>query len=97
MNLATIRNEADNAAVAKLASQSPSYYGVHIGFNDKAREGSFVWVNGENSNSFTNWNSGEPNNGWHVEHCTHMYKDNGVWNDIPCGTTFEIPYVCSRG
>lgn len=34
--------------------------------------------------SFTNWQSGEPNNSGGRESCVHMRSDNGNWNDAHC-------------
>ena len=56
-----------------------------IGYSDEITEGDFRWVNGENC-SYTNWNSGEPNNTHtsntydHADH-TILKRDNGKWYD----------------
>ncbi|XP_072255821.1 uncharacterized protein [Pyxicephalus adspersus] len=49
------------------------------------------WVDGT-APTFTNWNSGEPNNFGHREHCTEMIT--GGWNDLDC--TSNIDYICER-
>ena len=42
--------------------------------------------------SYTNWNSGEPNDAG-GEDCTHMnYSTSGGWNDYPCSR--GQPFVC---
>ena len=64
-----------------------------IGLNDISSEGSFVWEDGS-SVSFTNWHSGEPNNGGGGEDCTQLnrYHPTQTWNDEPCGQ--GLPFVC---
>jgi len=59
---------------------------VWIGFNDLASEGSFEWSD-ETASSFTNWNSGEPNNVG-GEDCGFL-KSNGGWNDANCENIYR--------
>ncbi|XP_064088323.1 integumentary mucin C.1-like [Macrobrachium nipponense] len=57
-----------------------------IGYNDRAKEGTFVWSSGENS-SYKAFASGEPNNGgiFSSEDCVEMRKKEGyLWNDEGC-------------
>ena len=56
-NLVTIDSSAENTAIGAYFTSSSGW----IGFNDIASEGTFVWVSGD-AVSYTNWNSGEPNN-----------------------------------
>ncbi len=42
---------------------------------------SWQWITGEPF-SYTNWNDGEPNNAWGIEHYIGMYRDSGRWNDF---------------
>uniref|UniRef100_A0A8C4RQ57 Mannose-binding protein A-like n=1 Tax=Erpetoichthys calabaricus TaxID=27687 RepID=A0A8C4RQ57_ERPCA len=66
-------NAEENAALMKLVKPSEAAY---LGLNDRLTEGRFEDVSG-NRVTFTNWNSGEPNN----------YKGNedyGTWNDLWC-------------
>ncbi|XP_075715629.1 C-type lectin domain family 4 member G-like [Rhinoderma darwinii] len=51
----------------------------------------WVWVDGTIP-VYTNWNSGEPNNIGHREHCTEMIT--GGWNDLDCSKT--IDYICRK-
>ena len=82
-----------------------SGYSAWHGLTDKDREGQFVTVNGEPV-VYTNWRSGEPNNGGGDEHFARILKDNGQWTDrdahfraeyfveIPCPTIErEVPLV----
>jgi hypothetical protein len=48
--------------------------------------------------TFTNWNTGRPDDGNdntenHGEQCAHIER-NGFWDDAPCGDTH--PFLCSR-
>ena len=52
-----------------------------IGFNDVAVEGDWQWSDGTPV-TFTNWNSGEPNNSSGIEHYAEMLGSSGAWNDI---------------
>ncbi len=85
-HLATINDAAENAWVLNtfgpLVSRS-----LWIGFNDVAVEGTFEWTSGE-AVTYTNWNTGEPNNGGSVvgnEDYTAILGMSspypGYWND----------------
>ncbi len=52
-----------------------------IGYTDEANEGDFEWVNGEDD-TYTNWNSGEPNDYGNGEDYTEILKSHGRWNDL---------------
>lgn len=52
-----------------------------IGLTDLAKEGTFVWVNGQPV-TYTNWNGGEPNDGLGGEDFGHLINgSSGLWND----------------
>jgi hypothetical protein len=59
-----------------------------IGLHEVGEEGNFVWASGEPV-SYTNWCTGEPNNGngGAEESCVHMIRNGlggaGLWNDLP--------------
>ena len=60
--------------------------------SDRETESSFLWIDGYNG-TFSNWKSGEPNNGGNGEDCVHFYgKANFDWNDAPCN--FSFGYIC---
>lgn len=81
-HLVTIKNEAENDAVADLASGALR---VWIGLDDKGTEGSFLWTTGEPLD-YENWAFSEPNNGWPLgnQDCALMTPGNGKWRDDDC-------------
>ena len=75
--------------IMKSRNITSAWIGVH-----KDVSGKFITVSGVEV-SFTNWYSGEPNNGGNVEECVELMhialwrNDNhnvvaGQWNDAPC-------------
>ena len=66
--------------------------GIHVGSNDLAEEGVFIWSNGE---PVTNgWIEGEPNNILDDEDCVSL--KNGVgFNDISCNFDY-IGFICEQ-
>lgn len=75
-HLVTISNAAENAFVSAMSNQF-----IWIGLTDRSSEGTFGWVTSEPV-SYSNWNSGEPNNylgneDWAVIN----WGPNGTWND----------------
>ncbi|QSS96885.1 lectin-like protein [Psychroflexus sp. ALD_RP9] len=75
----SISSAAENNFIANYLSENGQSNAL-IGINDLLSEGTFIWENGENV-SYTNWNSGEPNNSGGNEDVTEIYN-NGGWNDI---------------
>ena len=63
-----------------------------IGYNDIASESNFVWLYG--SSSYTNWASGQPDDGGNDEDCAEQYAS-GTWNDKECYHTLPC-YVCQQ-
>jgi hypothetical protein len=59
-----------------------------IGLTDEVSEGTWRWVTGE-TYSYTNWNSGEPNNAGNEDYV--QFVSNGRWNDLP--NNYNLPYV----
>ena len=58
-----------------------------------------MWVD-QSGSTYTNWESGEPNDHNGIEDCVHMYSElksrEYKWNDLPCYATYH--YVCeTRG
>ncbi|RXM98613.1 Pulmonary surfactant-associated protein D [Acipenser ruthenus] len=85
--IATPRNQAENDGLRDIAKQVGK---VFIGVNDRRREGVFEELNGKPI-AFSKWQCGEPNNDKGEEDCVVLVSD-GMWNDVPCGTSNII--VC---
>jgi len=78
-HLVTINDAAEEAWLRATFGTDIRYW---IGFNDAAAEGTWVWVSGEPV-TYTNWDSGEPNNSMPPD----SGEDYGVlnWNDATGG------------
>ncbi|KAM4636292.1 uncharacterized protein O3C94_017464 isoform 1-T1 [Discoglossus pictus] len=86
--MAEPRNVEENQALLTIAVQ----YGkiMWLGINDIQTEGSFRYLDGA-SISYSNWNTGEPNNSHGAENCVVMLV-NGLWNDGNCDS--KLLTVC---
>jgi Ca2+-binding RTX toxin-like protein len=74
-NLVTINSQDEQDWLQTTFGKNQNFW---IGLRDNVTEGSFQWANGETS-TFTNWNSGEPNNFGNEDH-VELYPT-GKWND----------------
>ncbi|MFK7926547.1 MAG: MopE-related protein [Myxococcota bacterium] len=62
-----------------------------MGFNDRSREGDWVWEDGT-AVTYTNWETGEPNDQG-GEDCGQLnFFLNGAWNDQAC--SLRYPFIC---
>ena len=89
--LVTINSAGEDAW---LNSTADSYSTAKwwTGFNDRAREGTWVWASGQSA-TYTNWGSGEPNNSGGNEDCGQLNRfSNNTWNDEPCRDSFR--FIC---
>jgi hypothetical protein len=50
------------------------------GLTDKVTEGQFKWINGETS-TYTNWNTGQPDNAGNEDYVGMNFGATGKWND----------------
>ena len=98
--LASIHSAEDNAEVYALIQRNSDFHASHgrypgtwIGFNDKAREGTWVWSDGSPTD-YVNFQSGEPNSGA-AENCVFFYSGHGdEWADVACSQ--EQGFVCKQ-
>ena len=63
---------------------------VHIGMNDTAKEGVYVWEDGSPV-THTRWLKDDPN-GSEEENCIGLYRDDGGFVDVKCDT--ESFFIC---
>ena len=80
-----------NPTVAKLST-------FWIGATDKAKEGEWRWADGTLlSSTYSNWNSGEPNNAGGENYCQYYISsgNKGKWNDL--NGTQSYPFVVQIG
>jgi hypothetical protein len=97
--LAKIESAQENAVLVGLIGQADHW----IGGTDAASEMTWVWYDGTPF-VFTNWRSGEPNDGSgnFPEDCAIIEGDQGgTWDDRPCATggvgpIGEYAYLCER-
>lgn len=86
-HLATVEDAAENSWIeTNFGNWGGVSRTLWIGFNDAALEGTFVWADGSTS-TYTNWNSGEPNNSTgndpiNGEDYVMIYGTGGTWNDL---------------
>ncbi len=77
-NLVTVNNGTEQQFLVNNFSGTEEFW---IGLTDKDIKGTFKWANGELL-SYTNWNSGEPNNANNNEDYVGMnFNSPGKWND----------------
>lgn len=91
-NLVSIQ-DADEELFLKAQAPTSSWW---IGYNDRAKEGTWVWPDG--ASSYTNWRLGEPNDLNGNEDCAvgnapvQGSQPAGKWNDLPCSD--YVSYFC---
>jgi len=93
-HLATITSQGEQEAINNLllSGTKTSYY---LGGTDEVTEGTFTWVTNEPF-SYTNWNTGEPNNSGGIEDYLMVHNQAstiGKWNDVP-NENSTIGFIC---
>ena len=86
------KDSSTNDQVIEFAKRIilPSIEYFYIGINDITTEGTWQYATGGNL-IYTNWGSGEPNNGGGVEDCVET-RTGTFWNDGDC--SHEQPSIC---
>ena len=90
--LAEPTDSLQQTALESLADTSTYWW---LGATDADYEGNFAWMSGAPW-SYTNWNSGEPNDYGSGEDCVHLTY-NGKWNDLPCDGNYAKPLCQWKG
>lgn len=89
-HLATVEDAVENQIIADMIGSPDAW----LAATDSANEGTWTWATGD-AFAFTNWRSGEPNNGGGNEDCGLIEGGRGgTWDDRPCGASNE--FVCER-
>ena len=100
-HLAMIKTEAMQNYVYNTILANPTVSNLTtfwIGATDKAKEGEWRWVDGTLlSSTYTNWNSGEPNDSGGEDYCQYYISGStkGKWNDLNGTQTY--PFVVQIG
>ena len=82
-HLVTIRSQGEQDWIEQTVSPYwPPVSALHIGLNDAASEGTFLWSSGEPV-TFTNWGAGEPNDLGGEDYASISGPGSffGLWND----------------
>lgn len=102
--LTTITSQQENDFVSARLSNAG-----WMGAGDASVEGQWRWVTGPESGTlfwqsglgtvtYSNWNSGEPNDSGSNEDCGQFLSGgSGQWNDLPCSGTTLPGYVVEYG
>ncbi|XP_036452780.1 macrophage mannose receptor 1-like isoform X2 [Colossoma macropomum] len=90
-DLATIESQEEMNAVIAVLNGTQGYFWIGLRQNMQQNNISWIWSDWSNF-SYSNWNSGEPNNGV-GDYCGILLSDNAYrWNDLGC--TYQDPFVC---
>jgi C-type mannose receptor len=100
-HLLTVDSSEDNTRAFNRCNAERCW----IGFNDRAKEGSFLWVDGSATTGYEEWADGEPSNtaDWYEEgedeDCVYIHGrryDNSAnwkkWGDHPC--SLRMAFIC---
>ncbi len=88
-DLVTVDDAAENAWLQSTAQGHAWDLWWWTGFHNQSAppghepDGYWEWVDGSSS-TYTNWNSGQPDDYNGDEDCGHIYGDSGAWNDMDC-------------
>merc|ERR1712059_28916 len=89
--LATITNTEQDAAVKTLVTNAK---GAYIGLGDAATEGTFLWNDGSNTNSHTNWFKNVAPTANTNQNCVKMRQD-GTWQAVGCKKS-DVDFICEQ-
>ncbi|XP_069561856.1 ladderlectin-like [Brachyistius frenatus] len=94
-NLASVHNIMEYHEIQRLImSGSHEYKETWIGGSDAQENNMWLWSDGQPF-YYSNWCSGEPNNGRWSQHCIQVnYGDMKCWDDMQCNS--RRPSVCVK-
>ncbi|XP_035687857.1 brevican core protein-like [Branchiostoma floridae] len=83
-HLAVAKDEAtDNVLVSEIRQRGSA--DTWMGMSDQVQEGLWVWEDGSVLTGWSNWSTGQPDDGSSTEECAHWYPGyNFKWNDDQC-------------
>lgn len=98
--LVTITSAGENAFLAGLTGNT-----AWTGGSDEVTEGTWRWMDGPEAGTafwingvtqtYANWNGGEPNNVGNEDYLHFNFGGSGGWNDVPAG--FTHGYIVEYG
>ena len=93
-HLVTINSSNENSMIQNNTNglKNERYW---IGYSDLSVEGKWGWITGE-TNNYSNWADGEPNNTQRIEDCAEIVTKSGKWNDIKGFSciNLNIGFIC---
>ncbi|GFN98040.1 macrophage mannose receptor 1 [Plakobranchus ocellatus] len=105
-DLVTIRDAGMTALIKKIRRsttiklkprESGYWTGFWIGLHDRHFENNWIWLDENETATYTNWYYGQPDD-WpyykNGEDCAMAYLRDASWNDLHC--TAKLPYICER-
>ncbi|XP_035696433.1 perlucin-like protein [Branchiostoma floridae] len=92
-HLAMPKDQATNDFLVNQLTRYPSDSVVWFGLTDLVQEGTFLWEDGTPLTGWSNWYSGQPDDGSSAEDCVEWRARYGYrWNDLSC--LISLYYVC---
>ncbi|KAL7880770.1 hypothetical protein SRHO_G00030240 [Serrasalmus rhombeus] len=90
-DLATIESQEEMNALLAVLNRKTGYFWIGLRQKKNVKNTCWTWSDGSNF-SYSNWNSGEPNNAG-TDNCGELRsKDKYRWNDAGCSYTNQ--FVC---
>ncbi|XP_077995001.1 C-type mannose receptor 2-like [Glandiceps talaboti] len=91
-HLVIINNDDENSYLKDFAVNAGSH--LWMGLDDRDVEGEMKWVDGSLV-TYSDWNTGQPDNYGNNEDCGHFRSSDGKWNDLSCSN--KIGFICEKG
>ncbi|XP_077994200.1 alpha-N-acetylgalactosamine-specific lectin-like [Glandiceps talaboti] len=90
-HLVIVNNDDENRYLKDLVLNAGSH--LWMGLDDRDVEGEMRWLDGSLV-TYSDWNTGQPDNYENKEDCGHFVYHNGKWNDLPCSK--KIGFICEK-